>query len=112
MLFRSARITRTIDGLSPGAAVREISRADLARGVVAFAAIRAPNGLSQEIIFEWHHNGKQERMAATIHGGNVDGFRIYSRKRMFPADATGTWIVDVRTPQEQLLRRLRFTVGN
>ena len=112
LVVTSARITQTIDGLNPGEAVRNIARADLARGVVAYAAIRAPAGLSQQVVFEWHHNGKQERMAATIHGGNVDGFRIYSRKRMFPADATGTWIVDVRTPQEQLLRRLRFTVGN
>lgn len=110
LVVTSARITQTVDGLNPGAAVREIARADLARGVVAFAAIRAPAGLSQEIIFEWHHNGEQERMAATIHGGNADGYRIYSRKQMFPADAAGTWIVDIRTPQEQLLRRLRFTV--
>jgi hypothetical protein len=107
----SARITQTIDGLNPGEAVREIKRADLERGVVAFAAIRAPAGLSQKIIFEWHHDGEQERMAATIHGGNADGYRIYSRKQLFPADPDGVWIVDVRTPQEQLLRRLRFTVA-
>jgi hypothetical protein len=83
----SARITQTIDGLNPGPSVREIARADLARGVVAFAAIRAPAGLSQKVVFEWRHDGEQERMAATIHGGNVDGYRIYSRKQVFPADA-------------------------
>ena len=54
----SARITQTIDDMNPGPAVHEIKRADLARGVVAFAAIRAPAGLSQDIIFEWHHNGE------------------------------------------------------
>jgi hypothetical protein len=106
----SARITQTIDGLNPGEAVHEIRRADLGRGVVAFAAIRAPAGLSQQVIFEWRHNGEQERMAATIQGGNTDGYRIYSRKQLFPEDSAGVWIVDVRTPQEQLLRRLRFTV--
>jgi len=106
----SARITQTMDGLNPGAAVRELTRADLARGVVAFAAIRAPAGLSQEVIFEWYHNGEIERMTAKIQGGNAGGYRIYSRKALFPADSAGVWFVDVRTPQEQLLRRLRFTV--
>ncbi len=108
----SARITQTIDDMSPGEPVREIKRADLERGVVAFAAIRAPAGLSQNIIFEWHHNGELERVSATIHGGNADGYRIFSRKMMFPADAAGLWIVDVLTPQEQLLRRLRFNVDD
>jgi hypothetical protein len=92
--------------------VREIKRADLERGVVAFAAIRAPAGLSQEIVFEWHHNGELERMTAKIYGGNVDGYRIFSRKMLFPTDAAGVWIVDVLTPQEQLLRRLRFSVAD
>ena len=108
----SARITQTIEGLTPGEPVREIKRADLERGVVAFAAIRAPAGLSQEVIFEWHHNGELERIAAKIQGGNADGYRIYSRKALFPADSAGVWIVDVRTPQEQLLRRLRFSVDD
>ena len=108
----SARITQTIDDMNPGGAVREIKHADLERGVVAFAAIRAPAGLSQDIIFEWHHNGELERVSATIHGGNADGYRIFSRKMIFPADAAGLWIVDVLTPQEQLLRRLRFSVAD
>jgi hypothetical protein len=106
----SARITQTIDGLNPGPSVHELARADLERGVVAFASIRAPAGLSQKVVFEWHHNGEHERMVATIHGGSADGYRIYSRKQLFPEDAVGVWIVDVLTPQEQLLRRLRFTV--
>jgi hypothetical protein len=96
--------------MNPGEAVHDLKRADLERGIVAFAAIRAPAGLSQKVIFEWRHNGERERMAATIHGGNADGYRIFSRKQLFPEDAAGVWIVDVRTPQEQLLRRLRFSV--
>ena len=44
--------------------------------------------------------------------GNADGYRIFSRKMSFPADAAGLWIVDVLTPQEQLLRRLRFSVDD
>jgi hypothetical protein len=106
----SARITQTMDGLNPGPSVQEFTRADLERGVVAFAAIRAPAGLSQKVIFEWHHNGEYERMVATIHGGSADGYRIFSRKQLFPVDAAGVWIVDLVTPQEQLLRRLRFSV--
>ena len=106
----SARITQTIEDMNPGESVHEIKRADLERGVVAFAAIRAPAGLSQDIIFEWHHNGELERMVAKIQGGNADGYRIFSRKALFPEDAAGVWIVDVLTPQEQLLRRLRFSV--
>lgn len=108
----SARITQTIEDMNPGEPVREIKKADLERGVVAFAAIRAPAGLSQEIVFEWHHNGELERMTSKIYGGNADGYRIYSRKKLFPADAAGVWIVDVLTPQEQLLRRLRFSVDD
>jgi hypothetical protein len=29
---------------------------------------------------------------------------------VFPEDATGRWVVDVLTPQEQLLERLEFVV--
>ena len=56
-----ARITQSIDELTPGAAVRTLAPADLTRGVIAFAAIRAPAGLAQEVIFEWRHNGERER---------------------------------------------------
>lgn len=105
-----ARVTQTIDGLTPGEPVRRIRKEDLAQGVIAFAAIRAPAGLSQEVVFEWRHNGKRERIPIEIHGGRAEGFRAYSRKQAFPADPTGVWIVDVLTPQAQLLERLRFVV--
>jgi hypothetical protein len=83
---------------------------DLAQGIIAFAAIRAPTGLSQQVVFEWRHNGDRERIEVEIHGGRADGFRAYSRKHVFPADPTGLWTVDVLTPQAQLLERLRFVV--
>jgi hypothetical protein len=105
-----ARVTQTIDGLTPGEPVRRIRQEDLAQGVIAFAAIRAPAGLSQEVVFEWRHNGERERIPIEIHGGRADGFRAYSRKQAFPADPTGLWTVDVLTPQAQLLERLRFVV--
>lgn len=105
-----ARVTQTIDGLNPGEPVRRVRQEDLVQGIVAFAAIRAPAGLSQEVVFEWRHNGERERIPVKIQGGRVDGFRAYSRKQTFPADPTGVWTVDVLTPQAQLLERLRFEV--
>jgi hypothetical protein len=105
-----ARVTQTIDGLTPGSPVRRLRQQDLAQGVIAFAAIRAPAGLSQQVVFEWRHNGERERIEVEIHGGRADGFRAYSRKRAFPADPTGVWTVDVLTPQAQLLERLSFVV--
>ena len=105
-----ARVTQSIDDLMPGAAVKTLSRAQLAQGVIAFAAIRAPSGLSQSVVFEWRHHGESEHIAAEIHGGRQTGWRTYSRKQAFPSDAEGRWIVDVRTPQGQLLKRMRFTV--
>ena len=105
-----ARVTQTIDGLTPGAPLRRVRQEDLAQGVIAFAAIRAPAGLSQEVVFEWRHNGERERIPIEIHGGKADGFRAYSRKHVFPEDSVGLWTVDVLTPQAQLLERLRFVV--
>jgi len=105
-----SRVTQTIDGLTPGAAVQRVRQADLAQGVIAFAAIRAPAGLAQQVVFEWRHNGERERIPVEIHGGRAEGFRAYSRKQLFPADSAGIWTVDVLTPQAQLLERLRFVV--
>jgi hypothetical protein len=90
--------------------VRRVRQEDLAQGIIAFAAIRAPMGLSQQVVFEWRHNDERERIAVEIHGGKADGFRAYSRKRIFPAESAGLWTVDVLTPQAQLLQRLRFVV--
>lgn len=106
-----ARITTSIDGLTPGEPVASIPLADLPNGVIAFAAIRAPNGLSQKVIFQWRHNNERENIVSEIHGGREEGFRTYSRKRVFPQDAVGRWTVDVLTPQGQLLKRLRFEVS-
>ncbi len=105
-----ARITQSVEQLTPGPALRRLARADLERGVIAFAAIRAPAGLAQEVIFEWRHNGERERIVERIQGGNAGGFRTYSRKYVFPLDPVGVWTVDVLTPQEQLLQRLQFVV--
>jgi hypothetical protein len=105
-----ARITQSIDGLDPGPAVSTIARSALDRGVVAFAVIRAPAGLTQTVIFEWHHDNESEQVPEKIHGGSASGWRAFSRKQVFPADALGAWTVDLVTPQGQLLKRLRFEI--
>jgi hypothetical protein len=107
-----ARITQSIDELNPGQPVRRLGRLDLERGVIAFAAIRAPSGLSQDVIFEWRHADHLEQIVAQIQGGRSTGFRTYSRKQIFPESSEGGWTVDVLTPQQQLLKRLRFFVDD
>jgi hypothetical protein len=103
-------ITQTIDDLTPGPAVRALTTAELQAGVVAFIAVRAPSGVAQSVIFEWRHDGEVERIPTEIHGGNDSGWRTYSRKEAFPQNSHGRWLVDIRTPQGQLLKRLRFSV--
>ena len=110
LVVSGARITQSIEDLVPGPRVTRIARADLAAGVVAFAAIRAPAGLAQTVIFEWRHGGESERIVEHIHGGRADGWRAFSRKQRFPDNAVGAWTVDLLTPQGQLLKRLSFDV--
>lgn len=105
-----AVITQSISDLTPGSAVRSLTPAELSAGVVAFAAIRAPSGVAQSIVFEWRYGHEVERITAEIHGGNENGWRTYSRKQTFPAHSLGRWTVDVKTPQGQLLKRMRFVV--
>lgn len=107
---REARITQSIEDLTPGHAVTVIHNADLQNGVIAFVAIRAPMQVAQSVNFEWHHNDMVERIGAEIHGGNSAGWRTWSRKQRFPENSQGKWHVDVRTPQGQLLKRLQFEV--
>lgn len=107
---RDAQITQSIQNLVPGAPLTVIHSADLAHGVIAFVAIRAPMGVSQSVIFEWRHGQQRERIAAEIIGANKSGWRTWSRKLNFPPGSTGKWTVDVLTPQGQLIKRLSFTV--
>jgi hypothetical protein len=110
LVVSGARITQSIEDHVPGPRVSTIARSDLAEGVVAFAAIRAPAGLAQTVIFEWRHDGDDERIVEQIHGGRADGWRAYSRKHVFPSNPIGAWTVDLLTPQGQLLKRLHFDV--
>jgi Family of unknown function (DUF5924)/Protein of unknown function (DUF2914) len=105
-----AVVTQSVVDLVPGPSVRSLTSAELGAGVIAFVAIRAPSGVAQSVVFEWRHRGEVERITAEIRGGNDSGWRTYSRKAIFPNDARGRWIVDVKTPQGQLLKRLQFSV--
>jgi hypothetical protein len=110
MAVTRALVAQSISNLTPGVAVQTLTSVELSQGVVAFVAIRAPRGVAQSVIFEWRHGDEAERIVAEIHGGNEIGWRTYSRKQLFPKDSRGVWIVDVLTPQQQLIKRLRFEV--
>ncbi len=109
---RDARIAHYVDGLEPGPSVQRMTVDTLhAKGASAFVAVRAPVGLSQAVVFEWRQHGESvDRIPALISGGREDGFRTYSRKENFPADPRGRWRVDLRTPDGQLIARMRFVV--
>ena len=108
---RDARITGQISDNTPGPAVTSVDQAALADGLIAFVAVRAPQGLSQAVIFEWWHDGAiVDRIPAQISGGREAGFRTYSRKLNFGAAPAGQWRVDLRTPQDQLIARRVFEV--
>jgi uncharacterized protein DUF5924/DUF2914 family protein len=109
---RRARITQSVIEHEPGRAIDEVALDELPEGVIAYAAIRAPAGLKQSVIFEWRHGPEIERIVSEIIGGSEGGYRTYSRKYEFGADPVGRWTVDLVTPQGQLLKRLSFDVVN
>ncbi|WP_162851238.1 DUF5924 family protein [Panacagrimonas perspica] len=110
---REARITDRIEGLEPGYPIKVFGTGALQlSGGIAFVAVRAPTGLSQAVVFDWHREGELvDRIPAQISGGREGGFRTYSRKQNFPEDSRGNWRVDLRTPQGQLIARMRFEVN-
>ncbi|HEX4873252.1 MAG TPA: DUF5924 family protein [Nevskiaceae bacterium] len=111
-----ARLSTSLDGLEPGPDQRRPGAAALReQGLVAWVAVQAPQGLAQGLVFEWWHRGERlDRIPAEIHGqpegAGLRGWRTYTRKRNWPADPSGPWRVDVRTPHGLLVSRLRFTV--
>ncbi|HEV8673149.1 MAG TPA: DUF5924 family protein [Methylomirabilota bacterium] len=81
--------------------------------LVAYTPVVAPAGLRQPILHRWRHDGRvvtTVRLPTPVVGGRAAGFRTYSRKADFPADARGRWSVDVVTASGQLIGRVRFTV--
>jgi len=98
--------------------VEAVSAAALRReGLAAFAAIHAPRGLTQALVFEWRHVGATgervvDRIPARIEGSaeRERGWRTWTRKQNFESDPRGDWRVDIRTAGGQLVGRLRFAV--
>ena len=88
-----ARITQSIDGLAPGDPVQTVPLGRLSDGVIAFAAIRAPTGLAQTIVFNWRHNGESEEIVEEINGGRAEGFEPTRANRCFRPirSAAGPW---------------------
>lgn len=108
-------VTQTLDNSSrkPGNRLRQLSLAELrAGGLFAFTAINAPRGLKERIYHEWVHNGRRvDRIPLDISGGRQAGYRAWSHKLNFPADATGKWRVQVMTEAGQMIGMLRFEVS-
>lgn len=106
-----SRITDRVVDRVPGEERETWRRAELDNGVYAFVSIQAPAGLSQQILFEWHHDDREPNVIPlTIEGNGQRGWRTWTRKRVFGENAEGRWRVDVRTPQGQLISRLHFDV--
>ncbi|TCL28651.1 DUF2914 family protein [Azotobacter chroococcum] len=112
--LNAAAVTLEVDSRSrePGARLKRIGLAQLqARGLYAYTAIHAPRGLNERIYHVWRHAGREvDRIPLEIHGGRQEGYRAWSRKQRFPANALGRWEVRVQTEAGQLIGVLRFRV--
>ena len=80
-------------------------------GVCAFTAIHAPRGLREQVFHRWLFHGREVlRVPLQIAGGREQGYRAWSCKQNFPADAAGRWTVQVVTDAGQLIGVVRFRV--
>jgi hypothetical protein len=96
-----------------GGGLEKIDEAALHRlGLYAFTAVRAPRGLQEQIHHVWLHNGVVvDRITLDIAGGRQEGYRAWTHKLNFPADAVGRWQVQVVTDSGQLIGLTHFSVG-
>ena len=97
---------------TPGDDLKEVSASQLrSSGLYAYTAINAPRGLDERIYHVWKFNGKEvDRIALDIHGGRKEGYRAWTHKQNFPANAAGRWQVRVLTEDGQVIGVLRFKV--
>jgi uncharacterized protein DUF5924/DUF2914 family protein len=111
-LGRGALVRAVVDGEPVGRFERSISVAEVRENgaLVAYTPIHAPSGLRQPVAHVWRLRGRIVGVVtlSPVRGGRREGFRTYSRKTVFPADAVGPWSVDVVTESGQLIGRLRF----
>jgi hypothetical protein len=97
---------------TPGESLKQLSIDQLrAQGLFAYTSINAPRGLNERIYHVWRLNGREvERIALDIHGGRKEGYRAWTHKQNFPANAVGRWQVQVLTEAGQMIGVLRFQV--
>ncbi|KAF1033350.1 MAG: hypothetical protein GAK37_00156 [Pseudomonas sp.] len=105
-------ISTQLQDRTPGDDLKEVSTTQLRNdGLYAYTAINAPRGLDERIYHVWKFNGKEvDRIALDIHGGRKEGYRAWTHKQNFPADAAGRWQVQVLTEDGQVIGVLRFKV--
>ena len=100
------------DSREPGPALQTVTDQVLRRdGLCAFTAIHAPRGLREQVFHRWLFHGREVlRVPLKITGGGEQGYRAWSCKQSFPADAAGRWTVQVVTDAGQLIGVVRFKV--
>ena len=105
-------ISTQLQDRTPGDDLKEVTAAQLrSGGLYAYTAINAPRGLDERIYHVWKFNGQEvDRIALDIHGGRKEGYRAWTHKQNFPADAVGRWQVQVLTEDGQVIGVLRFKV--
>ena len=109
-----ARVTTEVDvsTKTPGVALKTLDSARVhGEGLYAWTAIRAPRGLAERVEHHWIPEGEiVDRIPLEIHGGREEGYRAWTHKQAFPADARGDWQVRVVTEGGQLIGLTRFQV--
>lgn len=97
---------------TPGPELTHTSLAQLKQqGIYAYSSIRAPLGLHEQIYHVWLHKGREvERIPLQLQGGRQAGYRAWSHKMRFPAEALGTWRIEVQTAGGQMIGALEFDV--
>nr|WP_255604589.1 DUF2914 domain-containing protein [Rheinheimera maricola] len=96
----------------PGQNITQLDEHSLHKqGLFSFTAVKAPRGLHEAIYHIWLQNGIEvDRIKLAINGGREQGYRAWSHKQNFPANALGKWQVKVVTESGQLIGLTRFTV--
>ena len=105
-------VTEHLQQRNPGRSLEQVPAFQLAQsGLYAYTAISAPRGLNERIYHVWKRNGvEMDRIALDIHGGRKAGYRAWTHKSNFPAEAKGRWQVQVVTENGQQIGVLRFEV--
>lgn len=96
----------------PGTSVKTLDAYALHRqGLYSWTAVKAPRGLNEKIYHVWLHNNKEvDRITLDITGGRDQGYRAWTHKVNFPAEAVGKWQVKIVTESEQLIGLSKFVV--